>query len=648
MNDLQRFEQAAIDAVRESLARSIRPPAPLSVSEWADRFRILPDLGSAEPGHYRTSRTPFMREIQDCLGVLSPVKRVVFIKPSRIGGSEGGMNWFGYCVDNAPGPFMFVQPRELSAKQFVDQKLEPTILSTPELRDRQRSVRGPGGRFSKIFDGMMAVIANARSAASLRALDARFLYCDEVDAYPGDVDGEGDPLDIALKRTASFGDRAKQYIVSTPLYKGTSRVERYFLQGDQCLYLLPCPHCGHMQFLRLANLVWPEGKPKKAEFCCIDCAAVIPEHHKTEMLEAGLWEPQAEGDGETRSFRINSFYSPAGWSPGWGELAEMYTRTKDIPSQFQVFVNQNLGETWEVRGDAPAWRRLYDRREDYPIGRCPPGVLFLTAGVDVQADRIEAAVWGWGLNRQRWLIETFVFGGDPFGSEPWPGLDKMLTRSWPTERGSLPLAGLGVDSGYATNRVIAWARNQDTRVMVLKGNHWQNWTAVLGNPTASDQLVNGRKTGVLQWPIGGALLKQEIYGYFRLEAPEDGEEYPPGYVHLPKVDAEVVQQLVAEDLITKADRRGFPVREWAKNRDRNEQLDLAVYARAVAERLGISRWDDDDWQTFHKQQLSKVVDTIGKAAQSQTSDQPAAPRSRSGGRWLSTPRTRAGRGRYSR
>ncbi len=550
-------------------------------------------VGTSEPGRYRTERTPYMREPMDCLSVLSPIKRVVFMKPSRVGGSEAGNNWLGYVIDNAPGPFMLVCPREQTAKSYVDQKINPLIESTPRVRDHVRPGRGPDSRFSKVFDACVFTVANAKSAASLRALDAQFLMCDEVDAYPPDVDKEGDPLDIALKRTATYGARAKQYIVSTPLVKGTSRIEAYYEQGDQREYNVLCPHCDELQVLTWGQLQWPAGGPQKAVYVCIDCGGCIEDHHKTAMLQAGRWIPTAEGDGETRSYRINSLYTPNGWEPSFADLARSWEKAQGKNSRLKVFVNQHLAETWEERGEAPDWERLYDRREEYPVGHVAGG-LFLTAGVDVQADRLEVYLWSWGKGKESWLIEHRVIPGDPFDKKTFTPLTKMLAETWAPA--GLPIARLAIDSGYATDAVIDWASTvADPRIMVIKGDHHMNWSAVIGMPKPSDRTIDGRKTGINVWPVGGALIKEETYGFLRLKSPVDGDPYPAGYIHLPKVDAEVCKQLTAEDLITTKNRQGFPRREWKKNRDRNEALDCRVYARAAAEQLGMSRWTDADW-----------------------------------------------------
>src|SRR5690606_8301339 len=204
-----------------------------------------------------------------------------------------------------------------------------------------------------------------------------------------------------------------------------------------------------------------------------------------------------------------------------------------------------------------------------------------------------------------WLIEHRVIDGDPYRKETFEPLTAMLAETWQGEH-VFQLAGLAIDSGYATNAVLGWARDvADPRVMVIKGDHHMNWSAMLGAPKKSDRLVDGRPVGVMVWPVGGALIKQETYGFLRLPVPLDGERYPAGYIRLPKAAAGVCKQLTAEDLVTRTDSHGLPKQEWAKNRDRNEALDCRVYARAVAEKLGMSRWTEADWERIRTQMLPR-------------------------------------------
>lgn len=647
---------------RASIRRQLlRPPPRLSIAEWADRYRIVPPGTSPEPGPWRTDRVPYLRGIMDTLSDRR-VQRVVAMLASQTGKTEVALNAIGYYIDQEPSPILVVQPNEKPmAEAFSKDRLAPMIAHTPALRDKIKPARAKDSGnqvLHKVFPGGYISITGANSPAGLASRPIRVVLLDEVDRYPPSAGAEGDPVSLAIQRTANFAWTKKIYIVSTPTIKGHSRIEREWERSDQRRFFVPCPECGHMQHLRWGGPGEPGGlKWEKSEYRddlphhhgdvrrgntvhhtatasyeCEQCRALIPESAKTWMLRCGQWRA-TNPDGQFPGFHLNALYSP--WVT-WQSLAEEWLEKKDNPEALRTFINTKLAEPYEERGEAPDWQRIYERRESYPMGRCPEGVVFLTAGVDVQADRIEAYVWGWGYDKESWLIDHVVIPGDPYNPETWPGLTELLHRSYPTAAGeTLPIARLAIDTGYAQETVIDWARKvRDPRVMLIKGDHWKNWTIIVGSPSRTEVTYRGRKTGLQLWPVGGALIKQETYGFLRLSAPVDGQPYPPGWIHLPMVDEEVVQQLVAEDLVTRADSRGFTVREWVKHRPRNEALDCRVYARAAAEQIGLSRMERP---AEPKQQ---------RPAQPETEDRvtDVAPRRRGarGGDWLDIPRRRGG------
>ena len=285
----------------------------LLVSEWADQFRVLSPKSADEPGRWRTQRTPYLQEIMDCLSVSSPVQRVVFMKGAQVGGTEAGNNWIGYVIHMAPGPMMAVSPTVEMAKRNSRQRIDPQLEDVPELRARVAPARSRDSGntvLSKEFPGGVLVMTGANSAVGLRSMPARYLFMDEVDGYPGDVEGEGDPILLAERRSATFARRRKVLLVSTPTLKSTSRIQREFENSDQRYFYVPCPSCGHSQPLRFSQLRWEEGKPENAQYCCEDCDFLISEHQKTEMLNQGYWQATAEGDGQTQGYYLSSLYSP--------------------------------------------------------------------------------------------------------------------------------------------------------------------------------------------------------------------------------------------------------------------------------------------------------------------------------------------------
>jgi phage terminase large subunit GpA-like protein len=579
----------------------LRPDPLLTVSEWADAHRMLSSKASAEPGRWRTARTPYLREIMDALSPTSPVERVVFMKGSQVGGTEAGQNWIGYVIAHRPGPMMMVQPTVDIAKRVSRQRLDPLIQESPILSCKVKPARerdSGNTLLMKEFQGGVLMLAGANSAAGLRSMPIRDLFCDEVDAYPGDVEGEGDPVELAIKRTATFA-RRKQLLVSTPTINGRSRIETAFEDSDRRYYQVPCPHCMHKQVIRWPNLKWDKSHPETAALACVDCGALIPEHHKEWMLENGEWVPE-NPDHRIRGYHLSALYSPLGWF-SWADAVRQFEASKGRPDQLRVFVNTVLGETWAEQGEAPEWEKLYLRREPYERNRIPRGGLFLTAGVDVQVDRLEVEVVAWGRAHESWSVDYRVIPGDTAGDAPWDILSGMLNEQWLAIPGeneepiSLPLKMLAVDTGFNTQRAYAWVRTQPSdRVIAVKGQ--DGLASIIGHPRAMDINYAGKRIarGVKLWPVGVDLIKSEVYGRLRLEPSVNPDERPFGWCHFPEYSEDYFKMLTAEQKVARIV-RGYRKFQWEKTRERNEALDCRVYARAAAAVVGIDRFTDDHW-----------------------------------------------------
>ena len=610
--DLFGFEGA--EELWQSWRDGLTPDPLLTVSEWADRHRFLSPRASAEPGRYRTDRTPYMRAIMDALSPSHPARRIVFMKAAQVGATEAGNNWIGYVIHHAPGPMLSVQPTVELAKRFSRQRIEPLIAESPALRERVKPARARDAGntvLSKEFPAGLLVITGANSAVGLRSMPARYLFLDEVDAYPPSADEEGDPVALAEARTRTFSWRSKVFLASTPTIHAVSRIEREFEASDQRRFFVPCPHCQHRQWLRFERLRWEKGKPDTAHYQCEACDGAVEEHHKIEMLHAGDWRPTAEAaDPGTIGFHLSALYSPVGWM-SWAMIARMWEASLATDEAKRSFKNGVLGETWIETGEAPDWQRLYERREDWQIGTVPSGGLFLTAGADVQKDRIEVSVWAWGRGLTSWFVDHIVIDGGPEHAETWQQLSALLDRTWPHAHGArLGLAKLGIDSGYESPAVYAWARSAGhAQVAPLKGVEGFNRAAPVVGPSFVDVTEAGRKLrrGARLWTVAVATFKSETYRHLRLMRPTDeeiaeGAQYPAGFVHLPRgLEAEWVKQLVAEQLVSVKTRRGFQRLEWQKLRERNEVLDCRVYARAAAWIAGADRWTDEKWRDLEDQ-----------------------------------------------
>lgn len=577
----------------------LRPPPRLTLSAWADEFAVLSAESSAEAGKWRS--LPYQRGIMDA--ITDPrVTEVTLMKSARVGYTKIVNHTIGYYAQHDPCPIMLVQPTIEDAKDYSKEEIGPMIRDTPALCGLfSDDGESDNTILKKVFPGGSLSMVGSNSPRAFRRVSRKVILLDEVDAYPQSVGNEGDPIKLARKRSEYYWDR-KIVKGSTPTFAGRSRVEREFMASDRRYYHVPCPHCGAFQVLKFARLKWPKGKPRSAVYACAECDAGIEYRYHREMMAAGKWIAERPFEGHA-GFHIWAAYS---YSPNstWADIAEEFTTAeRDGVETLKTFVNTVLGETWKDRGEAPDWRRIYDRRERYPIGKVPLRGLFLTAGVDVQKDRLEVEVVAWGRGKESWSVEELVFMGDTAAPDVWADLDKLLARQYEHESGiPMPIHRLAVDAGYNTQHVYTWARNYPmTRVIAVKGT--DRLQVILGNPGNVDVQSGGRTVyrGYKSFPVGSSVIKSELYGWLRLDAPTDeareaGKSYPPGYCHFPEYGENYFQQLTAEQLVSVKKKTGHSVYSWELIEGRqNHKLDCRVYARAAASAVGIDRFNNDDW-----------------------------------------------------
>lgn len=588
----------------------------MQLAGWSDEYRVLTSRSAAEAGPYRIARTPYLRDIMNDLSVDSAVQRVVFKKCAQIGASELGNCWIGYLVDQAPGPLLLVQPTVELAKRYSKQRIDPLFEESDRLRNKINPARSRDSGNTvllKEFAGGVLVITGANSAVGLRSMPVRYLFLDEIDAYPGDVESEGDPVALAEARARTFSVRAKKFLTSTPLIKGASRISREYERSDQRKYFVPCPLCGEAQVLEFSRLRWQPGKPKTVQYQCKACEKLFGEHYKTALLAAGQWRATAvAADLMTHGYHINGLYSPVGWL-SWADIAQQWEEAASDADTRKTFVNTILGEEWEEEAtEVPDWQRLYERRESWPWQTVPERGLFLTAGCDVQVDRLEIDVWAWGRGLESWLVEHIIVPGDPARSEVWAVMTELLGRTWEHETGArMALQRLAIDTGFTTQQVYNWVRGQDrATVLAVRGVGAYDRVVPVAGPTKVEVLASGKKVkrGLNLWTVSVSYFKKELYKHLSLDRPTgeqmaQGFTYPNGYVHVPDtVSDEWVKQLVAEQQVVVRSRHGFNARtEWRQLRPRNEALDARVYARAAVWLAGADRWGEARWRTLEEQ-----------------------------------------------
>jgi phage terminase large subunit GpA-like protein len=568
----------------DAFLKGIRPDEDLGVGEWAEKFRMLSQKGAAEPGPYRLSRTPYLRGIAKELSQSSPIQRVVFMKPVQVGASELMFTWLGSIMHSTPGPSMLVQPTTELMEKVSKQRIASMIEETPCLRELigpEKSRTSGQTVLLKEFPGGVLSMVGANSPVGLRSMPVRFLGLDEVDAYPHDVGGEGDPVSLAEKRTTTFA-RRKIFITSTPTIKDTSRIEIEFNNSDQRRYFVPCPHCGSMQWLKFKQLTWVNDDPTTTVYKCEHCSELIPERYKTQMMEDGDWQATAPGDGKTAGFHLNALYSPVGWM-SWASIVDEFLKSKNDAPKLKTFVNTILGETWEEEYAAKVGAgALQARSEDYPMGFAPAGVLIAIGSVDVQDNRLAISRYGYGKDEEAWLIDhQEIFGDISRLSDPNSEIHKQawsaLMSPIEHEIGEpLTIVGAACDSGgHYTHEVYQFCRTyKKHRFIAVKGASQKGKEAIGKGKKVDINLKTGQalKYGGEVHLVGTDTIKSVIYG--RLKHNEPG----PGYYHFPQnAPDEYYAQLVAEKQVTRYV-KGFPIREWTKKAgERNEALDTAVY-----------------------------------------------------------------------
>jgi phage terminase large subunit GpA-like protein len=568
--------------------RAAIPEASLTVSQWADSYRYLSAERSARPGRWRTSLVPYTREIMDCAS-RSDVRKIVFISSTQTAKTETISNIVGFYIHADPSPQLYVAETELKARAWSQECLAPMIRDTPVL---QRLVEDPRSRDSgntiegKSYSGGHLAIAWATSAAMLSSRPRRIVACDERDGFKGS--SEGDPVALAEERTNTF-ENSLVIEVSTPRdaeepppaspvdAPWLSPIERSYEETDKRKYFVPCPHCGEFQTLEWSNVKWdsPE-EALDAYYVCVN-GCLITHDHKADMLARGQWRAEKPFRGKA-GFKIWAGYSPF---VTWGQLAEKWLAAQKSIDKLRVFINTSLAQGWQPLADKVETHDLEGRLETY-LAEVPRGVLLLVAGVDVQGDRLEYEIVGFGLDDESWSIKYGIIYGDPSQAQVWDDLKEELTREFEGEGGrKFTVSAACVDSGgHHTQEVYRFCREmRGRRFYAIKGANTP------GQPLAPRQPTLQGKPAVKLFKIGTETAKDTLAAHLKIKEPGPGYCHFPAHVDeagAPVYGEAYFKQLCSERAVMKYT-RGVGVRVWQKIKQgaRNEALDCRVYAMAA-------------------------------------------------------------------
>jgi phage terminase large subunit GpA-like protein len=562
------------DWLQKSL-RVLKPPERLTVSQWADRFRILDSKTSAEPGPWRTSRTPYLQGIMDAFND-PDIEEIIFVKSTQVGGTESLNNIVGYVIAQDPSPTLILYPTLDLSEYTSKNRIQPMVNLCPELKERYQE------EDSKIlelqFNGMYAVLSGANSPASLASKPIRFLFMDEVDKYPVSAGKEADPRSLARERTRTYPHNKKIFQTSTPTRKSGPIWQEWENADDKRKYYVPCPHCGHSQIFKFKQIKWPESAktPEEAQnaayYECEECHGIITDADKPAMLRAGKWKSEQKIGTRRTAFHINAIYSP--WVR-FGDVAYEFVRSHKSGEQelLMNFINSWLAEPWEQTEVKMNSDKVLERESEYEEGVVPDDTQLITGGVDVQKDHFYYTVRAWGRAMTSWNIAHGI-------ADTWDQIENIMNFPFQDSQGREYQVNLcGVDSGDRTDEVYDFcAINQEWAVPV-KGS--SNALTARYKISTIDK-VDSKANGMRLYIVDGAQYKDMIAGRMQ-RANGTGS-----WMVYKSCDKEYADQICSEEKVIEK-RNGREVEIWKPKTSHaaNHYLDTEVYAALAADLLHV-------------------------------------------------------------
>lgn len=603
------FRRSAGEIIGATLAAIIAPPARTPPSQWAAENLIVPD-GPNAFGKWDLALTPYIREPLDMLASSSPVNVIAIRKSAQTGFTTMILGAVGHMIDQDPCRAMVVFPTSGSLSDFNRDKLTPAIERTDRLRQTVRPQTSRSGdsstATSKVYPGGSLTLAIASSPADLRSKTIKVAYCDEVDQYPDDLDGQGSPLAMIEARQESFlaSGEWKRLLISTPTIKGESKIDRAFEASDKRYWHVTAPCCGQPFHFRFDRKLFhfEENWPFKAYYTTPCCGEVIEAHQRDALVRKGQWIATDPKPGAYPGYHFDALSSP--FVP-WSTIAERWVKAQGDPKELKGFENLTLGLAFDPRGDAPDHVRLMQRRmADWKRGHIPPLGLILVGAADVQMNGIWYVIKAYGPDRQSWRVDAGYLAGAT--DDPWRGafaeLEKLREKKWPDAFGSSrKVDAFAVDSGYRSHVVYTWVRGKPDAFAIKGLDGWSK--PAIGQPSPVDIDFAGKRirNGAMVWGIGTWPLKGAFYADLRKEASAEGDNlaYPAGYCHFGTWMDEVYFRQITSEYLGNENYRGRVRRVWmVRSGEENHLLDCEIYSAGIADWLGLSRMTDDDWRTL--------------------------------------------------
>ena len=570
----------AAQTINAALAKAFAPRKEITVSDWSDKNIVLSRKTSPEPGPWRTARNPILREPMDCLSARSHIHEVVLKFPVQMGKSEVGRNAIGYWMVESPAPIMACFPAEVSMNKWINQKLNPMLEDSPVISSVLVSTNTRNAANQKDFKdffGGQLYVEHAGAAARMKSTSVKYMVVDELTEFANALRNGDDPEAMLSDRYSAYSSTYKRLDISTPGTKGICRIDERYEASDQRRYFMHCPHCGEEITFEWSGLTWTSGGHNVA-YTCPECACLIEEHYKTEMIKNGRWIAKYP-ERKIRGYTVSCLFYQIGLGPRWEKLVEMWLGVQNDPGKLKTFINSRLAEAWED----PAMRAvklnvISDRAESYKLRVAPVGVCAVLAGVDTQDDRLEVQIIGLGKGMAIWILDYVVLWGDPADDAVWVALTELLNKPIEHINGhALPILATAIDGGgHRTEAVKDYVRKRMIRRPMVIFGAVPNNAPVLSRPKAQDVDWRGNytKRGVMIQHVGTVAVKNVLFGRMATDGDKPtenrllhfSEDLPPEYF-----------SGVVSETFNPAKNR-FEKKRGA----RNEPLDTLVYAYAAA------------------------------------------------------------------